>query len=104
MQTELLKQIDLEIEKSRGALARDTIKLVRINSEKSAPQPGAPFGLGAKEVLDTVLEMGKEVVEEDTRIWKEEEYQLMLAKMMKEMEALKEQLSMLSALFEVDPD
>ncbi len=51
-----------------------------------------------------LLEMGKEVVEEDTRIWKEEEYQLMLAKMMKEMEALKEQLSMLSALFEVDPD
>ena len=60
MQTELLKKIDLEIEKSRGALARDTIKLVRINSEKSAPQPGAPFGPGAKEVLDTVLEMGKE--------------------------------------------
>ena len=55
MQTELLKKIDLAIEKSR----RDTIKLVRINSEKSAPQPGAPFGLGAKEVLDTVLEMGK---------------------------------------------
>ena len=52
MQEELLQRIDLEIEKSRSALVRDTIKLVRINSEKSASQPGAPFGPGAKEVLD----------------------------------------------------
>lgn len=48
------------------------------------------------------LEMGEPFVQEKVRIGKDEEYQLMLAKMMKEMEALKEQISMLSARLEIE--
>lgn len=59
MDVELLKRIDTEIEKARDAVAQDTITLVRINSEQSEPAPGAPFGTGPKEVLDTVLKMGE---------------------------------------------
>lgn len=59
MDAERLKRIDEEIEKSRDAVAKDTIALVRINSERGEPAPDAPFGLGPKEVLDTVLKMGK---------------------------------------------
>ncbi len=61
MNHELLQRIDQEIENSRDALAQDTIKLIRINSVQADPLPGAPFGKGPKEVLDTVLEMGQEV-------------------------------------------
>ncbi|MBR4061409.1 MAG: hypothetical protein IKK03_16395 [Lachnospiraceae bacterium] len=50
------------------------------------------------------LEMGESIVQEKVRIGKDEEYQLMLAKMMKEMEALKEQISMLSARLEIERD
>ncbi len=59
MDAELIKRIDAEIEKVRDAVAKDTIALVRINSEQGEPAPNAPFGLGPKEVLDTVLKMGE---------------------------------------------
>ena len=59
MDTELIKRIDEEIDKAREAIAKDTINLVRINSEQGEPAPGAPFGTGPKEVLDTVLKMGE---------------------------------------------
>ena len=59
MDAELIKKIDEEIDKARDAVAKDTIALVRINSEQGDPAPGAPYGLGPKQVLDTVLEMGK---------------------------------------------
>lgn len=50
------------------------------------------------------LETSEEFVQEKVRVGKDEEYQLMLAKMMKEMEALKEQISMLSARLEIERD
>lgn len=60
MDTELLKIIDQEIDKARDAVAKDTIALVRINSEQGEPAPNAPFGIGPKKVLDTVLNMGED--------------------------------------------
>ena len=59
MDVELIQRIDAEIDKARDAVAKDTITLVRINSEQGEPAPGAPFGTGPKEVLDTVLKMGE---------------------------------------------
>lgn len=60
MDAELIKKIDEEIDKARDLVAQDTIALVRINSEQGEPAPDAPFGLGPKKVLDTVLKMGEE--------------------------------------------
>lgn len=60
MDAELLKIIDKEIDNAREQVAQDTIALVRINSEQGEPAPGAPFGTGPKEVLDTVLKMGEQ--------------------------------------------
>lgn len=60
MDAELIERIDEEINKARDLVAQDTITLVRINSEQGEPAPGAPFGTGPKEVLDTVLKMGEE--------------------------------------------
>lgn len=59
MHTELLTKIDEMIEASTEKLAADTIRLVNINSEKSEPVPGAPWGIGPRAVLDEVLKMGK---------------------------------------------
>ncbi|MBQ7768326.1 MAG: M20/M25/M40 family metallo-hydrolase [Oscillospiraceae bacterium] len=59
MNTELLTKIDEMIEASTEKLAADTIRLVNINSEKSEPVPGAPWGIGPRAVLDEVLKMGK---------------------------------------------
>lgn len=59
MNQDLLQKIDKEIENCRNALAQDTIRLIKIDSTQQAPEPDAPFGIGPKKVLDTVLEMGK---------------------------------------------
>lgn len=59
MKEELLKSIDEEIENATDALIRDIVKLVRIDSVRGEPANGAPFGLGPKQVLDTVIEMGQ---------------------------------------------
>ena len=59
MNTDLIREIDALIEASREELAADTIKLVNIKSVKSAPVPNAPFGEGVKQVLDFMLEAGR---------------------------------------------
>lgn len=50
------------------------------------------------------LEMGEQFVQEKIQIGKDEENQLQLAKLMKEMEALKEQVSTLSSMLGVERD
>ena len=60
MDTELIRKIDELIDKDRANIAADIIKLVNIRSVREAPLPGAPFGAGVRQVLDTVLEMGAE--------------------------------------------
>ena len=59
MNQDLLQKIDQEIANSREALAQDTSRLIRIDSTQQVSAPGAPFGIGPKKVLDTVVEMGK---------------------------------------------
>ena len=59
MDQNLLNKIDNEITNCRTALAQDTIRLIQIDSTLQEPAPGAPFGIGPKKVLDTVVEMGK---------------------------------------------
>ena len=60
MNEELLKQIDQAIENSTESLIADTIKLIKIDSTRTDPVPGAPYGPGVKKVLDTIMEMGKQ--------------------------------------------
>ncbi len=60
MNEELLKQIDEAIENSTESLIADTIKLIKIDSTRTDPVPGAPYGPGVKKVLDTIMEMGKQ--------------------------------------------
>jgi len=55
----LIAQIDNMIESSRQDIVDTTIKLININSELAPAEKGAPFGKGARQVLDTVLEMGE---------------------------------------------
>lgn len=57
---DILTKIDEMIEASTEKLAADTIRLVNINSEKSEPLPGAPWGIGPRAVLDEVIKMGKD--------------------------------------------
>ena len=57
---DILTKIDEMIEARTEKLAADTIRLVNINSEKSEPLPGAPWGIGPRAVLDEVLKMGKD--------------------------------------------
>ena len=59
MDKELIKLIDEKIEEATKDIIKDTVRLVNINSERGEALPGAPFGKGAREVLDAVLEMGK---------------------------------------------
>ena len=56
---DILTKIDEMIEASTEKLVADTIRLVNINSEKSEPLPGAPWGAGPRAVLDEVLKMSK---------------------------------------------
>lgn len=60
MYSELISKIDAQIEAATDQIVADTARLVRINSEQGKPETGAPFGRGPREVLDTVLEMGRE--------------------------------------------
>ncbi len=57
MNEKLIELIDKEIEEFEARLAADTIKLVNIKSVRSEPLPGAPFGEGARRVLDTFMDM-----------------------------------------------
>ncbi len=60
MDKELLDRIDEKIELYEDSLIKDAVSLININSELGEPFPGAPFGKGAREVLDKVIKMGKE--------------------------------------------
>ena len=53
-------QLDEKIRALRSELAELTIRLINIKSEQGAPLPGAPFGIGPRQVLDEVLQLGKE--------------------------------------------
>ena len=59
MDLQLLERIDEEIRLCRKELAKDTIDLIAIKSVKGEPLPGAPFGTGPRQMLNKVLEMGK---------------------------------------------
>ena len=61
MNNDIIKQIDELIDADRANIAADVIKLVNIRSVREAPLPGAPFGAGPRKVLDTVMEMGREL-------------------------------------------
>lgn len=61
MDEKLLKLIDEEIELAREAVVQDTIKLVNIKSVRSEPKPGAPFGEGARRVLDEFKNMAADI-------------------------------------------
>ena len=54
-----IDKIDELIENSREELKQTIIKLVKIKSTMGDSLPGAPFGEGPKEMLDTVLNMGE---------------------------------------------
>ncbi len=60
MNMQLLDKIDQTIDTETDALAADTVRLVNIKSVRSEPMPGAPFGEGARRVLDEVLRLGRE--------------------------------------------
>lgn len=55
-----LTQLDENIRALRSELADLTIRLINIKSEQGAPLPGAPFGIGPRQVLDEMLQLGKE--------------------------------------------
>ena len=57
---EIFRKIDGEIEAARPLVIRDTVKLVNIKSVESRPEPGAPFGRGAREVIGEFLKMSEE--------------------------------------------
>ena len=57
MDQKLLAQIDAFIEANRDAIIEDIRALVAIDSVQTAPQPGAPFGPGAKAALEKTLEI-----------------------------------------------
>ena len=59
MDTELIKKIDSKIEEYTDSLKSDTVKLVRIKSTEGKPRRKAPFGKGAKRVLDTFKKMSR---------------------------------------------
>lgn len=60
MNESLLQQIDQCIDAAKEDLTQDIIKLIGVKSVKEEPMPGAPFGLGPRAVLDTVLKMGEQ--------------------------------------------
>ncbi len=59
MDANLYTKIDALIEEKEEELVSKVIRLIQINSSEGEPLPGAPFGKGPREMLDTVLEMGK---------------------------------------------
>ena len=52
----LIEKIDKLIDAVDERLVADTIKYVNIKSVESEAKPGAPFGEGARRVLDTFLQ------------------------------------------------
>lgn len=61
MDKEVLKSIDLFIEKNSDAIFNDVAKLVKIDSVEGAPEENAPFGKGPKEALEAGLRIASEL-------------------------------------------
>lgn len=57
----LVEKIDGEIFAAREDVIRDTIRLVNIKSVRDLPMPGAPFGVGARRVLDEFMTMASDI-------------------------------------------
>lgn len=55
----LLEKIDRAINDCRQQLAQDIIDLIAVRSVQGPPQPGAPFGIGPKAMLDAVVKLGE---------------------------------------------
>ena len=60
MNERLIEKIDREIEAARSAVVADTIRFINIKSVNEASTPGAPFGKGAKAMLDEFYRTAKE--------------------------------------------
>ncbi|MGE5598297.1 MAG: dipeptidase PepV [Bacteroidota bacterium] len=56
-----MDKLDRLVEARRDAMIRDLRELIRLESVKSAPAPGAPFGQGIRRALDFVLAKGKDL-------------------------------------------
>lgn len=56
----LIEKLDKQIGALRDELAELTIGLINIKSVQESPLPGAPFGMGPKQVLDEMLKLGKQ--------------------------------------------
>ncbi len=54
-----LQEVDAFIERSKEAFLADLGALVAVNSVQGAAQPGAPFGPGPKQALDTALDIAR---------------------------------------------
>jgi len=61
MNEELRRDIDRFVEENTEDLIRDIARLVSVNSVEGEPEPGAPFGRGPREVLDTALQIAREL-------------------------------------------
>lgn len=66
------ESIDSFIKRNEDNIFRDIARLVAVNSVKSEPLPGAPFGIGPKAALDTALliagEMGLKTFNCDNKV------------------------------------
>lgn len=61
MNEELRRDIDRFVEENTENLIRDIARLVSVNSVEGEPEPGAPFGRGPREALDTALQIAREL-------------------------------------------
>ena len=61
MDQKILTAIDSFTKNNQEAIFRDIGRLVSVNSVESAPEENAPFGKGAKEVLDLALGIASEL-------------------------------------------
>ncbi len=59
MDNAIIQQLDQRIESAMDDVKRDLIRLIGIRSVKGPAAPGAPFGEGPRQMLDAVLEMGR---------------------------------------------
>lgn len=60
MNEQLIKKIDELIEADYADIVKDVIELINIKSVRGEAEKGAPFGRGPRNLLDRVLEKGKE--------------------------------------------
>ena len=53
------ESLDLFFDRRRAAMVEDIRALVRVDSVKGEPYPGAPFGSGPAAALDTALALAR---------------------------------------------